>query len=182
MKQLLVEFDSPAACERAIRALRDRGFSRMEVYMPYPDKSIQRAMSTPRSPLPRFVFAAGVVGALLAYWVIWYTNVVDYPLNVGGRPVHGVPAFIPITFETMVLFAGTTTFVLGLVLGGLPRFYDPLFEVPAFERVMVDGWFLALDRADPCFDGEHLDRARAEQLLRDLGASGVHEVGGEADS
>src|SRR6478609_2812292 len=99
-RTLLCEFETAEACAHAVTALREKGERLLDVYMPYPAKNVEAAIAWPRSPLPRFVLLGGLAGAGIAYLILWWTQVVDFPLNVGGRPTHAVPAFVPITFET----------------------------------------------------------------------------------
>lgn len=174
-RALVAEFASSEACCHAIENLQQQGFERLDVYMPYPSKEVQEALGTPPSPLPRYVFVAGLCGALLAYFILWYTNVYDFPINVGGHPDHAVPAFIPITFETLVLFAGCTSFIGALVLGRLPRLYHPIDEIEGFEQTSVDRFILTIDADDPDFE-----EARAETLLNEHGALAVRALGKSA--
>ncbi len=175
MQRLLAEFEGAERCAEAIRKLKQRGAFEIEVYMPYPDKGIQQALSLKASPLPWYVLGAGLLGASLAYLILWYTNAVDFPINVGGHPDHAVPAFIPISFETLVLFAGCTAFVGALLLGGLPRLYHPVDEVEGFEGVSVDRFMLGVAGSR-----EAMDEARTRAMLTESGALCVHEVGGGA--
>ncbi len=170
---LVAEFDSPAACASAVEVLKRRGLRKLDVYMPYPVKEIQQALEIKASPLPRIVFVAGSLGAILAYAILWLTNVYDYPLNVAGRPSHAVPAFIPITFETTVLFAGGAAFFGALLLGRMPRLYHPIDETAEFQRACVDRFLLAVDATNDGFDDQHEIRARLEEL----GAQSVREFG-----
>jgi len=174
---LVAEFDSSTTCARAIHALKQRSVGPIEVYMPYPDKEIHEALALRPSPLPRVVFAAGALGAILSYAVLWYTNVYDYPLNVGGRPTHAVPAFIPITFEATVLFAGCAAFIGSLVLGGLPRLHHPADEVVDFGQVCVDRFALVLRAAESASERQPL-----QTELQKLGALSVTEFGASARS
>ena len=178
MNPLLARFDSAKACRYAILKLKERGTEDLEAFMPYPEKSIERALDMKKSPLPKFVFLAGLTGALLAYAIMWYTNVIDFPINVGGRPDHAVPAFIPLTFETTVLFAGVAAFLFAFILGGLPRYYDPIFEVEEFDRVMVDGWFVAVSPKKNA-SASNFDREELVLLLERLGAKSVSSYGHE---
>jgi hypothetical protein len=110
--------------------------------------------------LPFFVLAAGIVGAISGLVMQWWMNAVDYPLIISGKPFNSLPASIPVTFELTVLLASLTAFIGMLAFNALPRFSHPLFSVGAFRRATTDGFFLAIEAADPRFD-----RAKTEQLL-----------------
>ncbi len=105
---------------------------------------------------------AGATGAVFAYGLQWYCNSWDYPIDVGGRPIHPAPAFIPITFETTVLFAAAAAFVGFLISSRLPEPWNPLFEIPEFERASVDRFWLAIDGRDACFAGDRTPVELAE--------------------
>jgi hypothetical protein len=113
-----------------------------------------------------------VLGGGVGYLVQWWCNARAFPINVGGRPLHSVPAFIPITFESAVLAASLTGFFSMLALSELPRLNHPLFEVEGFDRASVDRFFIGVDQADPRFD----ERVREE--LTALGALRCERLGG----
>ena len=121
--------------------------------------------------MPLLVLLAGILGGCSAYFMEWFANVVSYPLNIGGRPLHSWPAFIPITFELTVLGASLTAFFFSLGLSGLPRPYHPMFNLPEFERASQDRFFLCIETADPQFDGQ-----RTRSFLESLDPLIVKEV------
>ena len=103
---VLGEFGSPErAAGGGAKALRERGFVRLDAHTPFPVEGLAEVLELKPSRLPALALLAGLGGAAFAYLVQWFTNAVDWPLNVGGRPLHSAPAFIPITFETGVLAA-----------------------------------------------------------------------------
>jgi hypothetical protein len=170
---MMAEFGSAAELVRAVTRLRAMGLDKLDAYTPYPVPELEPLLGIPRSFIPKAVLAMGLFGAVSAYTLQWWCAAVAYPLNVGGRPYHSAPSFIPITFETGVLFAALTAFTLPLVLAGLPRLHHPVFEVEGFESASVDGYWLAVAADDP-----RLDRAAAEEELRSLGAKRVTQVEG----
>src|SRR5688572_16649370 len=119
---LLAEFESGAECAQAIARLRALGYRKLDAHTPRPVVEVEAALGLDPSPLPRWVLTGALSGAALAYLVLWWTQAVDYPLNVGSRPSHAAPAYVPITFEAAILFGALTAFFGTLVLCRLPRF------------------------------------------------------------
>jgi hypothetical protein len=159
---LLAEFESPEGLVLAVEAVRRLGYRELDVFTPFPVREAEEALALPRSRIPVAVFVAGLSACVGAYLLQWWTAAIDYPLNVASFPTHSAPSFIPITFESTILIASITAFVAVFVKAGLPRLWDPTFEVEGFERASIDRFFLAIDAADP-----HFDRDRStEELLR----------------
>src|SRR5205814_7196678 len=123
------EFPTPAALLAACHALRARGFANLETYTPYALDGLDEALGRRRSRFGFGVFVAGMIGVAVGFTIQWWCNAVDYPLNVGGRPLFSWPAWVPITFETAVLFASAAAFFGVLGLARLPRLWQPIFEV-----------------------------------------------------
>jgi hypothetical protein len=159
---LLAEFPSADALLAGTSALTALGYREVETYTPFPLPGMEARPGRRRGRLPRFVFAGGLVGAILGYGIQWYANVWVYPLRVGGRPAHAVPAFIPATFEAMVLGAALVAFVGLLVALRLPELWHPVFEVEGFERASVDRFWLAVGDRDPLFDSDRTSSALTE--------------------
>ncbi len=167
---IAAEYDSPEAVVAAAEALYAEGYRRLDAYTPYPLEELDEKLHLRRTRVPVVTFVAGVLGALTGYLIQWYCNTVDYPLDVGGRPLHPVLSYLIITFETMVLFAGCATFVAFFVAGRLPEPWNPLFEIVGFDRVSADRFWLGLDRRDERFDpvstGAHLAETGALRVVR----------------
>jgi hypothetical protein len=144
-RSLLVEFEHSDDLAAAARALRRRPGLELDAHTPYSTEEVREALELPPSPLPRLVFVGACLGAGGAYALEWLTNAHWYPLNVGGRPPHMPLPFVPISFEMGVLGAALTAFFGVLVGGRLLRLWDPVFEVPRFESVSVDRFWLRVD-------------------------------------
>ncbi|KFE64772.1 DUF3341 domain-containing protein [Hyalangium minutum] len=170
---VLGEFGSPERLLEVARALRERGFVRLDAHTPFPVEGLAEVLELKSSRLPALGLLAGLGGAAGAYLVQWFTQAVDWPLNVGGRPLHSAPAFIPITFETGVLSAAGAVFLGLFVVCGLPRVTHPVFELESFRSASVDGFWIsvAVEESTP--------PETVAEVLRTLGASQVSQVEGE---
>jgi len=167
----LAEFSSSAGVYHACEQVRDARYSNWDAHTPFPVHGLEGAMGLTRSRLPYFVFAMGLSGAagamLLQYWV----SAVDYPLVFAAKPYFSWQAFIPITFEAMVLFAAGSAVIGMLFLNRLPRWHNPYFTSERFGRASDDRFFISIDAKDPKFDAEG-----TLEFLRSLGASHVELV------
>ena len=142
----MAEFPSADELKAAVRALATKGYTRLETYSPVPiDTGIRRGYSK----LPLAVFIIGLLGGVASYAIQWYANAYAYPLDIGGRPAHAVPAFIIPTFEGTVLSAALAAFIGFFVVTRLPQPWHPVFEIDGFERTTIDRYWLAVDPADP---------------------------------
>jgi hypothetical protein len=152
---LVAELESADALVSAVDALHALGYRAVETYAPLDLPAVERRLRLGRSRLGRYVFGGGVIGALLGYGIQWYADVRAFPVSVGGRPLHAVPAFIPATFEATVLGAALTALVGVLVALRLPALWHPVFEVDGFERASADRCWVQVAADDPLFDREH---------------------------
>lgn len=168
---LLAEFADEGSLVEATTRVRSLGFKNIEAYTPYPVHGLAEVLGVRGIRLPRIVLAGGIVGLVAALGMQWYSAVIDYPLNIGGRPLASWPSFMPIAFELTILIAGLSA-VLGMfALNGLPQPYHPLFNVPEFAKASRAGFFLCIEARDPKFD---LETTRA--MLQEAGAQAVFEV------
>jgi len=168
---LMAEFDDAHALVEAARRAREAGYRKMDAYSPVPIEELDEALKLPRNKLPLIVLLGGLTGGSLGYLMQWYIAVVDYPTNIGGRPLHSWPAFIPITFEMTILFAALSAVLGMLALNGLPMPYHPVFNVPRFALASRNRFFLCIESIDPMFDQE-----ATAAFLESLGAREVSEV------
>ena len=124
-------------------AARRSGLTIAGVYTPYPVHGMDRAMGLPPSRLPWICFLLALLGAGLKLWFEYWTSAVDWPINVGGKPWNSLPAFVPVTFEVMVLFAGVGTVIAFVFVGGLrpgrrASSYGPRVTDDQFALVLAD--------------------------------------------
>ena len=155
---LMAEFDQVTDLVDAVKHTRAAGYRQFDAYTPFPVEAVAEAMGVHRNRLPLIVLVGGLVGLVGGYALAYWTSVIDFPLNVGGRPLHSWPAFIPVTFETTVLGAAIAT-VLGMfALNGLPMPYHPVFNVPRFALSTRNRFFLCIEATDPLFDVEQTRR------------------------
>jgi hypothetical protein len=168
---LMAEFDNPTALVVAINKARAAGYRAMDAYSPFPIEEVSEALHIHDRQLPLLVLIGGILGCLGGFGLATWTSVIDYPINVGGRPFFSWPSFLPITFETTVLVAAATT-VLGLLaLNGLPMPYHPVFNVPQFALATREKFFLCIEATDPQFSLEETKR-----FLQSLEPLSVAEV------
>ena len=151
---LLAEFDSAQALLDAAHRVRAAGFTKTDAYSPFPIHGLDEAIGFREHLIPKIVLAAGITGALAGYGLEVWTQVIAYPMNIGGRPYFSWVSFIPPAFETTILFAAFSAVIGMLVMNGLPQPYHPVFNVPRFERASQDGFFLAIEATDPKFDAD----------------------------
>jgi hypothetical protein len=149
---LLVEFTAPWQLLDAARRVRLAGYRRFDAFSPYPVEGLAIELGHKKSVIPRLVLAGGLAGTFAGFAMQYYSMVFDYRFNSGGKPFNSWPAFIPITFELLVLVASFTAVIAFLFLNGLPRLHHPLFDVPQFARAGQDRFFLCIEADDPLFD------------------------------
>jgi hypothetical protein len=168
---LVAEFETHADLVRAAESAHANGYRKMDGFAPFPVEGLARALGKQRSWLPLLVLIGGILGAGGGYLLQWYANLIDYPINIGGRPLHSWPAFIPITFELSVLAAGLIAFFGALFFSSLPQLYHPMFHLPQFERASQDRFFLCIEARDATFD-----REKTRDFLESLKPLHVSEV------
>jgi hypothetical protein len=148
---LLAEFPTADSLCAAARHVRERGWTKVEAYAPFPIEGLDEIIGAEKGWIAPLTLLGGILGGAGTYFLQWYAAVVDYPINIGGRPLNSWPAFIPATFEITILGAALAATVAMLMLNGLPRLYHPLFEVEEFELASRNRFFLCLPARDPVF-------------------------------
>jgi hypothetical protein len=149
---VMAELATPEALLEAARRARAAGYERVEAYSPFPLEGLDEAVGFAGSRLPFATLLGGLAGGVGGFFLQWYTAVIDYPINSGGRPPNSWPLFIPVTFEMTVLGAALTAVVAMLLANGLPRLRHPVFNVPAFDLATRNRFFLCLPAAGPRFE------------------------------
>jgi hypothetical protein len=147
------EFEDPGKLVEAARATVEAGYKKFEAYSPYPIKELNEIVPG-FNPLPALVLAGGVLGAFTAWIMQWYIATIDFPINVGGRPLYSWPSFVPITFELTVLFASIAAFFGALALCGLPCLHHPVFNLREFARISNDRFLLCIESRDVKFSAD----------------------------
>lgn len=168
---LMAEFDSAQALLDAAAKVRGAGYTRADAYSPFPIHGLAEALGFRERKIARIVLAFGIIGALAGYGLEYWTQVIAFPMNVGGRPFHAWVSFIPPAFETTILFAAFSAGIGMLFLNGLPHPYHPVFNAKRFHLASQDKFFLAIEATDPRFDA-HATR----QFLEGLKATEVVQV------
>ena len=178
---VLAEFEDVDGLLHAAAGVRDRGFTNWDCFTPFPVHGLNKAMGMRPTVLPYIVLGAGLTGAVVGIVLQLYTMastieglpsfIQGYKFIIGGKPYASVPAFIPVTFETTILFSAFASFIGMILLNGLPRLYHPLFKSERFARATNDRFFIAIETQDPLFEDEN-----TVELLRTLGAVHVEEL------
>ena len=146
---LMAEFEEPQELLEAAERSYAAGYRQMDAYSPLPIHGLASAIGFKQTNLGILVFACGLLGAICGYGLQYWIHVIDYPVNIGGKPFHSGLMFIPVTFELPILFAAFGA-VFGMIIrNNLPMPYHPVFNVPSFARASQDRFFLCIESSDP---------------------------------
>jgi len=165
---LMAEFETPTDLVRAARAAREAGYRKVDAFSPFPIEELDEVLDIHDRRLPMLVLIGGLLGGLAGYALQYWTSVIDYPINVGGRPLHSWPSFIPVTFEMTILGAALSVVLGMLAVNGLPMPHHPVFNVPRFALSSRDRFFLCIRATDPHFDRDHTRRFFERQVPRQV--------------
>jgi hypothetical protein len=168
---MMAEFDTTSDLVAAARRTHEAGYRQIDAYSPFPVEGLADEIGFRKNAVPLVVLIGGVLGAISGYVLQYWISAVSYPINVGGRPYNSWPAFIVVTFETTILFAGLAAVLGMLALNGLPMPYHPVFNVPRFAFATRDRFFLIIFSSDPKYDA-----AATRTFLESLGPRSISEV------
>jgi Alternative complex III, ActD subunit len=167
---LMAEFRQTRALYDAARSARRRGLRLIDAFTPFPVEGLVELMERRPTKVRVFMFLGGVMVAAMAYGGEFYTAVINYPYNSGGRPLNAWPAFMLVPFATGILGASVAGLIRFMLETGLPRLHWDGFGVEGFERASQDRFWLAVEAPEGADARETLD------VLRHAGALSVHEV------
>jgi len=167
-KGMLAVFDHPEKFLKAVEKVRRLKIEYMDAYTPFALHGIEHAMGLKRSWIPWATLFLGVSGWCLAFLFQAWTSAVDWPINIGGKPYVSWPAFIPISFEGMVLISGVLTSVVLFVACRLPNLTKPVFD----PRFTDDHFGLLVEKMDP-----HYNESELQKVFKECEAKEVRSVG-----
>ncbi len=168
---LLAEFDGPTQLVEAAHQAHQAGYRRMDAFSPFPIEELSEAIGFHHTHVPLVVLIGGLLGGLSGFLMQYWISALNYPENIGGRPLNSWPAFIVVTFEMTILGAALFAVLGMLALNGLPMPYHPVFNVERFAFATKDRFFLVIEARDPKFE-----RKATEEFLVSLRPRAVTEV------
>lgn len=186
---LVAEFDDPDKILEAVKKTTEAGYRQIDAYSPFPIHGMPEALGIHDWRVPWLIFLCGLTGTCFGYGLEYMTstpivdhlprfirlmsgvNEMSFPMNIGGRPFHSWPNFIPPAFETTILFASLGATLGMIFLNGLPRPHHPIFNAPRFELASQNKFILCIEAEDPRFDYEN-----TWAFLLSLGPDLVSEV------
>jgi hypothetical protein len=166
---MMAEYDTGQALVDAARKTMAQGFTRVEAYSPVPIEDLNTIIHKSRTVLPALILAGGLAGMATGFALQYWASVIEYPMNIGGRPMASWTTFIVPSYELTILFSALTAAIGMVLLSGLPQPYHPVFNVERFSMASSDKFFLVIESGDPKFGA-------AAAFLRETGAKGVYDV------
>jgi Protein of unknown function (DUF3341) len=168
---VVAQFATSDEVLHAAEAARTRGYLAMDAYSPVPVHGLDEALGRERSWLAWMVACGSLTGFCIGVGLQYWVSAVEYPLNIGGRPLFSWPLFIPVIFECTVLVSCLTAVFGMFKLNGLPKPYNPIFYARNFERASIDRFFLCIESKDPKFNEQEVT-----DFLRSLKPEDVSSV------
>ncbi|MDR9415773.1 MAG: DUF3341 domain-containing protein [Gracilimonas sp.] len=168
---ILAEFKNPKELTDVAKKMVKSGYNKFDTYSPFPIHGMDKAMNLKKSKLGWIVFGHAILGFTGAIAMMYYMSVVDYPINISGKPFFNAPAWVPITFELTVLLSSFGAVFGMFFLNGLPKLNNPLFNVDRFKKATDDGFFACIEAEDDMFDAKQV-----KELFKEAGATHIEEV------
>ncbi len=172
---ILAEVRNPKELIDVAKLVDKSGYKNYDTFSPFPVHGMDKAMNLNKSKLGWIVLGHGIVGLTGAFAMIYYMMVYDYPLNISGKTLMNIPAWIPVMFELTILLSAFGAVFGMFFLNGLPKFNHPLFNSEQFKKVTDDGFFICIEAEDPQFDAE-----KVEKLLKNAGAQNIETIHDES--
>ena len=166
---VMAEYESGQALVDAAKKTMAQGFTRVEAYSPVPIEDLNTIIHKTRTVLPKLILAGGLTGMAAGFALQYWASAIEYPMNIGGRPLASWTTFIVPSYELTILFSALTAAIGMIVLNGLPQPYHPVFNVERFSMASSDKFFLVIESTDPKFSD-------ATEFLKGTGAKGVYDV------
>jgi hypothetical protein len=168
---VLAEFRNPKDLIDVSKTISGQGFKYFDTFSPFPIHGIDKAMKLPKSKLGWIVGGHGLLGLTGSFAMIYFMMVYDYPLNISGKTLLNIPAWIPVMFELTVLLSAFGAVFGMFFLNGLPKLNHPLFSSENFKKATNDGFFVCVESTDPLFDSE-----KVHKLLEEAGAANIEKI------
>lgn len=159
-------FNDPQDLLEAARQAKERGFANLDAYTPFNVHGLDRALGLKPSWVPFATLVAGLSGAALGLYFMYWTSTVNWPLIVGGKPFFSWPAFVPITFECGILLGGLTTLAALFKACGIPTRKPTLFD----PHLTDDRLALVIPLSQPAVHEDPL------AFLKGMGAADVRRI------
>lgn len=168
---LMAEFATPADLTHAAESVRDAGYTKWDVYSPFPVHGMDEAMGLKPTKLTLLTGVVGIGGAGVGFLFQWWVTTIAYPMVVQGKPPTAWEPWTPVTFEIGVLFTAFCALLGMLAFNKLPMWYHPLMKKERFLRVSDDRLVICIETSDPKFNNESTRR-----LLEASGARNIDVV------
>ena len=168
---IIAEFDTPADAMHAAEKVRDEGFRKWDVFTPFPVHGMDKAMGLKNSKVGWFSFLGGVTGYTSGMLMIWFMNMFDYPVIIGGKPLFSPFSAFPPSYELTILLGAFGALGGMLLLNRLPRLHHPLLKHKRFELATHDKFFVVIETADPQYD-----ELETRKLLESTGSKRIEIV------
>jgi hypothetical protein len=168
---IMAEFETPADVLHAAEKVQERGFSNWDVFTPYPIHGMDRAMGIKNSKVGWFSFIGGCTGYTTGMLLIWFTNKVDYPIVIGGKPMFSPMSAFPPSYELTILLGAFGALLGMLFLNRLPRLHHPLLKNRRFALATHDRYFVVIESTDPKYS-----ETDTRKLLENLGSKHIELV------